>query len=277
MNNIDKFTKNQYSFTAFGAFSIFLIVFILGVILFNFDVKELFCQFDHIFSQAIAEKAEMSDFAKTCWQDMVEKTSYKLYMRKGHCFVGYGSIVVFFVLECNGAVIDFKNSIIGDGDAVGISGNILQDMFGTCKRLFDIAVPIFSGEFGDKFFKLEGVVEFAHAVRNNELTVIIVLEQAFTESFSDISGHGLYWEQKILSVGQGFPLFLIGCNAAAGDDVVNMNMIGQVLSPCMQDADKTDLRAEEFYIASKCVERLSCNVKEQVIDDLFVEQGDSVH
>ena len=71
------------------------------------------------------EKAVVTDLVKTAGEDMLQETADELHHRQGHrlpyLFPG------ILVAEGNLAVISGKDAIVGDGDAVDVTGEILED------------------------------------------------------------------------------------------------------------------------------------------------------
>ena len=63
-------------------------------------------------------------------------------------------------------------------------------------------------------------------------------------------------------------------DAAGGNDAVDVGMKLQALIPAMEHAEETDLGTEMPWIAGDFRQGLSARVKEQVIDESLVLQGE---
>ena len=62
----------------------------------------------------------------------------------------------------------------------------------------------------------------------------------------------------------GYPSPMIGGQSAAGDHAMDVVMAQQVLTPGMQDGEKSDLCAEPFRISSDFEQGLGAGVEQQI-------------
>lgn len=72
----------------------------------------------------------------------------------------------------------------------------------------------------------------------------------------------------------GDPACVIRTEAASGDYTVDMRMKLQALIPTVEHAEETDFGAEMPRVAGDLKEGLGTGVKEQVVDEPFVLQGE---
>ena len=72
----------------------------------------------------------------------------------------------------------------------------------------------------------------------------------------------------------GDPAGVIRREAAGCNDAVDVRMKLQALIPAVEHAEETDLGSEMPWIASDFKQGLSAGVKEQVVDQPFVLQGE---
>jgi hypothetical protein len=72
----------------------------------------------------------------------------------------------------------------------------------------------------------------------------------------------------------GDPAGVIRCEAISGNDAVDMRMELQTLIPAVEHAEEADLGPEMPWIASDFQQGLGAGVKEQVVDEPFVLQGE---
>jgi len=92
-------------------------------------------------SLAVREETEMPDADKARRQHMQEKSAQELARLQSH--------LPFAIAMCgvppaksDFAVCDRQNSMIGDRDAVGVTRQIAQDLFGASERRFGVDHPI---------------------------------------------------------------------------------------------------------------------------------------
>lgn len=107
----------------------------------------------------ISQKTKMTDFDEAAWQHMQQEAAHKL-----HCIQGHG---LFLVAVCgitpaksNLPVFEAKQSTVGDGDAVSVMSQVLNDMPRGRKRLLRVNDPVFvferPGKSIDSFSLLKG-------------------------------------------------------------------------------------------------------------------------
>lgn len=58
--------------------------------------------------------------------------------------------------------------------------------------------------------------------------------------------------------------------SSGGNDAVDVGVVFQFLSPCMENAEESDLGAEMFGIASDLDQRFSAGTEQEAIDESFV-------
>ena len=87
---------------------------------------------------AIAKKAEISDPSESWREDMEEKAPGELVGDERHGFL-FVVMTIVPPTEADDAIGDLDQTIIADGDAVGVAGDVAQHVFsGAGKRRFDI-------------------------------------------------------------------------------------------------------------------------------------------
>ena len=100
----------------------------------------------------------MSNFPKAVWEHVIEESSDEFVVSQCHDFGCDVAVVVLFKFERDRIVVDIDNALIGNSDAVSVSGGIFQDEVGLRERFFRIADPLFSREFSVELFKFKGFV-----------------------------------------------------------------------------------------------------------------------
>jgi hypothetical protein len=72
------------------------------------------------------------------------------------------------------------------------------------------------------------------------------------------------------------PPFSVRTDSSTRNDAVNMRMKEQVLTPCMKDAEETNLRPEMFGIAGHLAECFSNGAKQQAVEFGRILQNERV-
>ncbi len=85
-----------------------------------------------IFAPGVGEQAVVSDAMESVRQDMDEEAPDELVGGQGHGLVANPSFVpIVFVFEGDAVIIMSDQAAVGDGDAVGVSGEVSEYGFGS--------------------------------------------------------------------------------------------------------------------------------------------------
>src|SRR5689334_17380579 len=97
----------------------------------------------------ISEKAEIANTRKARGQDMLEEAAQELFVSKGH---RARLAVMRVVLPTKGHFLirDVEQSVIGDGDAMRVASQVMQNVLGPAKWLFGVHDPVFAKERAQK-------------------------------------------------------------------------------------------------------------------------------
>ncbi len=98
-------------------------------------------EFQTFRTTAVSEEAKVSDLDEAWWQDVKEETPNELDRFNRHELL---RVVVGRVspAESNLSVSQFEQTTVGDGNAMRIACQILQDVFGSAKRSSDFHHPL---------------------------------------------------------------------------------------------------------------------------------------
>src|SRR5215469_9725718 len=138
--------------------------------------------------------------------------------------------------------------MVGDGDAVSVARQILQDLLRSAKRWFGVDHP----------FALHALVQAPQEVsvlgQGLQLTmeaelglVKSLLEQADELSPKQPAQH-FHRKEKVAAATN--PARLVGRDSAPGDNAMKMRMMVKVLSPGVEHGQKTNAGAEVFWVGT---------------------------
>ena len=102
--------------------------------------EKLTASSEFLFAVTVAEKAVVANTLESIRQDVKQKPPDKLGGGKSHGFV---LIIVAIILPMEGdpVVFDIRDAIVGDGHAVSIAADVVEDLFGSGERRFGIDHP----------------------------------------------------------------------------------------------------------------------------------------
>jgi hypothetical protein len=104
-------------------------------------LQQISAKFQTLRTTTVSQESEVADLDKAWWQHVKQETPDKLDGVNGHKLLG---VVVGRVSPAEGhlSVSQFEQTSIGDGDAMRVACQILQDVFGTAKRSPDFHHPL---------------------------------------------------------------------------------------------------------------------------------------
>ena len=91
----------------------------------------------------VGEQSVMTDAVEATGQDMQEKTADELVGVQSHGLVAIGFFgAIVFPLEADTMLITGDQTAVGDGDTMGIAGQVSEYGLGSGKRLLGIDDPV---------------------------------------------------------------------------------------------------------------------------------------
>ena len=100
---------------------------------------------EHIAASAISEKSEVADADQPFRENVDQESSQKLICGNRHDFLLAAPCVVF-PAKRDSIILERHQSMVGDGDAVRIAGEIVQNMFRTSEGWLGVDHPVFAEE-----------------------------------------------------------------------------------------------------------------------------------
>ena len=171
----------------------------------------------------------------------------------------------------NLAVRQRDQAMVGDGDAVGIAAEILQDVLGSAEGWFGVDDPIFAEERtqpGSEELGMGERCEFSGQVQLTALEGRLQAGDELAAKHAPQYGNG----KEEAWVGSN-PAGVIAGESAGGNDTVDMGMKLEFLVPGMQHAEEADLGAEMGRVASHFEQSFGAGPKQQTVDDFLVLQS----
>ena len=179
----------------------------------------------------------MPDSDKAMRKYMRGKSSQEL--QATYCSLFFLSrIPVVFVMEGNCIFINADESMVGDGDFVGVTAQVLHNRFGRGERSLGIDHPLgLKGLFGNMLRHINFTPQFCH-----KLSPIYLAQ-------------GPLGKKILRPIPARFP-FIARRNAPAWHNAMNMRMQPQLLPPGVQDGDHSTFGPQIFGVSSKSLDGL---------------------
>lgn len=100
-------------------------------------------------TDAVGEEPEMADACERNGERVKEESAEELVGMKRHDF-GLAGIAVIFPAERDMVIGDLGQSVVGDGNAMGVAAEITKDMVRPAKGRFGVDDPVGGAEAVDK-------------------------------------------------------------------------------------------------------------------------------
>jgi hypothetical protein len=107
----------------------------------------------------VGEESEVSDANQTSGQDVKKKTAQELMGGNGHDLL-LAAVGIVSPAEGNAIALEGHETMVGDGDAVGVAGQVVENMFGATEGWLGVDHPVLPAEFEE---------EVAECARQGEL------------------------------------------------------------------------------------------------------------
>ncbi len=212
----------------------------------------------------------MTDTNEALGKQVQEETAQELIEREGHQFF---LIVVSRVPPTKGdlAVSQRDQSMVGDGDAVSVTAEILEHILGAAEGWFRVDHPVFAkqrSQPGGEEFGLREQRQIPGKVQLAMLKGRFETVDELAAKHPPEHGNG----EKEARV-RSNPVGVIEREPARGDDTVDMGMKLEFLVPGVEHTEEADLGSEMAGVTRHFQERFGAGTKQQTIDQFFVLQS----
>ena len=107
---------------------------------------------EHTATPAVGKKAEVADADQTLRQNVDQESAQKLICGDCHDLL-LAAVRMVFPEKQDPIILERNQSMVGDGDAVRIASEIVQNMLGTAEGRLGIDDPVLAKELSEKFSK----------------------------------------------------------------------------------------------------------------------------
>ena len=107
---------------------------------------------EHTATPAVGEKAEVADSDQALGQNVDQESAQELICGDCHDLL-LAAVRIVFPAKRDSIILERNQSMVGDGDAVRIASEIVQDMLGTAEGWLGIDDPVLAKELSERFSK----------------------------------------------------------------------------------------------------------------------------
>jgi hypothetical protein len=195
----------------------------------------------------VGEKTEVADAHEAAREQVEEEAAQELIDGQSHepLLVGVSGISP---AEGDVAVGEGNESVVGDGDAVGVGTEIAQRMFRPAEGALGVDDPVVAKQESEPGGKGPLGCEWCEVAVELECACMEGALESGDELAAEHAAEHLDGEKE--GAAGGDPAGVVRSEAAGGEHAVDMGMMLQALVPGMEHAEEADLGAEVAGIAS---------------------------
>jgi len=220
---------------------------------------------------AIGQEAIVADALKALGQNVQQEAANELAGGERHRLLSV-AIAIVPPMEADFAVVDVEKAVIGDSNAMGVSRDVGQDLFGAGEGRFGVDTPFCLSRGSEVALKGAAVAErFQASAEGQSIGIEGLLQRAKEQPTEETSEHAD--GQKEVGPAAD-PTTAVGREPAAGDDAMQVRMMEQCLAPSVEDGEEAELCAEMLGVSSDCPQSFGSGVKQDVVDRFLVVMGD---
>lgn len=210
---------------------------------------------------AIGEEPVIADTRESWRENVLEETTQELDAVQGHRLLG---VVVGIVApgEGDGLSVEGEDATVGDGDSVGVVGQIPEHVLRTAKGRFRISMPVGLERASDQ--QVESLSIGNDLDRNVKRAVGIRSADSIAEEGAEAPREGLDGEQE-RDFAYASPAAAIEGEAPAGNDTMDMGMEHKGLAPGMKNGQHAHASTESR--SAEIEQGLPSSAQQNGIDD----------
>jgi len=179
--------------------------------------QQLAAQGELGFARARAQKSVMADALKTVGQHVEQEAADELIRFQSHDFLPAVMAIVPPV-ECDLAVVDREQAVVGNGDAMGVAAQVVENLFGTAEGRFGINDPLGLAKRSQVVGECMGITESLQGGKELQLALIKGSLEVFEELAPEEARQHTHGEEEARAAGD--PTLSLGADAAARNDTM---------------------------------------------------------
>ena len=220
---------------------------------------------------AVRHEAEGADAVETVRKSVEEKPTDELIDLQPH-HLGCAAIAIVLPGEGDVGLAEGNEAGVGDRHAVGVTTEISKYLCWAAEWLLGVDDPIDAPHGRELRGKYRRVGERREITKEAEIASSESRGQSFEEQTPKEKRKRLDRQKKVGAACD--PTCPIGCDTAARDNTVQMRVMGQSLTPAVQNGKTTDPGPEAARVRCQRRHRLCSGPEQNRIDELLILESD---
>jgi len=175
-----------------------------------------------VLAATVAEKTVVANALESVRQEVKQKAPDELKGGKRH---GFWLVVVAVILPLEGDLVflDVAEAVVGNGHTVGVTANVVEDLFRPGEGRFGIDHPFGLARGRQMRIPLGSVLQLVERARELQLARIEGLLEVFQKQAAEEARQHAHGEKETGPAGD--PAAAVRRKSTAGDDAVEMGMM----------------------------------------------------
>ena len=213
----------------------------------------------------VGQKAIGTDSYEVAGQHVEEEAACEFVGVELHRAVLTGMGVIF-PGEGDRLLIDGEEAVVGNGDAVGISSEILEGLRGPAERRLGVNGPVMASGLAQETIEGCGILVEPGQVAMEVQTALVVSGPCESEPFAteNAAQHANGQEEATAT---GHPAGVVGGEPAGRHEAVDVRMMKQRLPPGVKDGEEPDPGTEMARIRGHFEKGLGGSAEEQAVQN----------
>jgi hypothetical protein len=224
-------------------------------------------------ARAVGQETEVADADEAVGHDMEQEAADELLGAERHHL---DAIAVGVVLpaEADEAVVEAEEPVVGDRDAMGVAPEVVEHLRGAGEGPLGVHDPVGLPELSEPRREGRRLGEGREGAGEAELAVREGAPERVEVLGAEDGGESADGEEE--PGRRGDPAGAIGGQGAPGDDAMQVEVLGEILSPGVQDRRAAEVAAEMAGIAGEGGEGVGDGVEEQGVERTGIALGERV-
>ena len=215
----------------------------------------------------------MADAMEAARQHVQEKAADELGRVERHGLAPVASFdAVVLPFEGDAGLVERDQPRVRDCDAMGVAREIGEDGLGSGEGPLGVDEPIGAAQRRERGVEGALVGERSEIAEEGQAASLMQGRETFEEEAAEESRKHAHGQKEAGPAGD--PARAIPRQAAAGNDDVDMGMMGERRAPSVEDGGEADARAQMLRIGGDRDERLGCGPEQEVVDGGLVLERD---
>jgi hypothetical protein len=200
---------------------------------------------------AVAEEAVVTDPLEASRQDVEDESAEEIDGVEAEDF-SFAAVSVVAPSQSDDAVVEPEQAIVGEGDAVGVAGEVIEDVARAAEGLLGVDDPVV-------------FAEIVSEARGESWIVARRVVKGIEEFAAEDAGEGTNGEE--IAARAADPASPGGIETPGGHDAVQVDVEREILAPGVEDGDDAGVGSEVARVASELEQRVGGGPEQRGVDE----------